>query len=883
MLLAAGACKMRDPLGNRIGVVKGTYHNTTAKFNAYFNAKEIFRKDVTNFENSYSFSYSNILPLLKLPDESAAASMATNMDQVIEKCSKVIANHKASKWTDDAYLMVGKSYFYKGDFFNAAQTFQYIYNTFPNRDLKVEALAWVGLSKMQDKLTADAVTAFEMAEANLADAKKSEKFVLSAIAQFNINQKNYEKAANILERTVRSLKNEKPARAYFYYVLGQVLEKNEKYAEATNAFKQVQGLGITYELELAAKINAFKLTNLSEGGNTDDLVRKLNDLLKDDKNADYKDQIYFVLGAIAQRKNQIDSAVTLFSKSATNSDKNLNQKALSYSQIANIYFNKKDYDKARLYYDSTRTFVQRDLPDYDKIIQRSTKLNELIADIRTIDREDSLQRVASMPEAERNKIIDQQVTKIQNRIRESKLQENQFSTYYNTQAINRFDNTEGTGSTWYFYNHNAIAAGYNEFIRRWGNRQLEDNWRISSSQTFANNKLFDNDPAFDLEKMDPAQPEKIKSRLLGTLPLTPAKLDSSNLLKQQAALKLAAIYDNDLEEYNNAIKYYELAVNNPMELRNTDEVLYNLHRLYGLNGNNIKADAIKNRLINEYPASSYTAALRNPGATLAHTATQKQAEELYETAYTDFQNHEYEKVIEAHKKFQGAEANSSLKSQFALLATMAVGHTQKPQQFEAELRKVEAAFPNENAGKQAGMFIASIEKNRTEFETRTLALEGTSYATTTNAAIISKRFEEEKRNEEEQRKREEELAEAKSYFKKATPEAKYVLVVSVNNANANLNRIRLGIGQFNRSLFADKNYLHSSKTINNETQLISVSQFNDLETAKGYFRKFMDYRSDVVGLPDDKYNVFIITTDNFARLINQQTVEDYRNYFRINF
>lgn len=881
-LIVLGACKMRDPMGNRIGVVKGSYHNTTARFNAYFNAKEIFRKDVTNFESGYTISYSNVLPLLKLPDEGTSSGMASDMDQVIEKCSKVITRHKVSKWTDDSYMLVGKAYFYKGDYFDAAQTFQYVYNTFPNKDLKEEALAWVGLSKMQDKMAEDATAAFEMAEANIADAKKSKRFVYTAMAQYYLNRKNYEKAASSLESAIKATKKDKLAKINYSYVLGQIYEKKGDYAKAVEAFKNVQGLRAPYEMELAAKINAFRLTNLSEGGNTADLVRKLNDLLNDEKNSEYKDQIYFVLGAIAQRTNQPDSAITLFKLSAANTGKNLNQKALSYSHIADIYFARKDYDKAHLYYDSTRAFVQRDHPDYDKIIERGNKLDDLIANIKIIDREDSLQHIAALPEPERTKIIDNQVAKIQSRIRESKMDQSQYSSSYNTLAINRFNNAEGGGANWYFYNNNAVASGYNEFIRRWGNRQLADNWRISS-QGVANTKIFDTDPGFDLKSIDAAQPDKIKAYLIKNLPLTPAKLDSSNQIKQQAALKLGDIYSEELEEYTSAIKYYELALNTPPPLKNEDEIIYNLSYINDLAGNKEQSAAYKNKLLTQYSGSSFANALRNPEASQIVDITQQQSEQQYELAYKDYLNRDYDKVIAANNDFQLSKTNAYLKSKFALLSALAIGKTQKLAPFESELKKIQQQYPNEEASKQAGQFIASIESNRAEFESREFALEETSIATANDAASISKRYEDQRKLEDQKREQELASAEAKSYFKKPAPNATYVLVIAVNNATANLNRIRLGVGQFNRTVFADKNYTHSSKTINNETQLISVNQFADLETAKTYYKKFMDYRNDVVGLPDEKYTVFFITTDNFARLINQTTVEEYRDYFRINF
>ena len=35
------------------------------------------------------------------------------------------------------------------------------------------------------------------------------------------------------------------------------------------------------------------------------------------------------------------------------------------------------------------------------------------------------------------------------------------------------------GSNFYFYSSTTVAFGKQEFKKRWGNRKLEDNWRLS--------------------------------------------------------------------------------------------------------------------------------------------------------------------------------------------------------------------------------------------------------------------------------------------------------------------------------------------------------------------------------------------------------------------
>nr|WP_142601006.1 tetratricopeptide repeat protein [Solitalea koreensis] len=859
------------------------YHNNTARYNSFFNAREIYRKNIEKYEQDYAFQYGALLPIIILPDENATQSLGTPMDEIIKKCSNVVDRHKVSKWVDDSYMMLGKAYFYKGDYFNAAQTFQYVYNTFPDKNLKEEAVAWIGLAKMKDKLTDEAASAFDMALGNIGDAISSKSFVHAASAEFYKQNKDYEKAAQYLDKAVASLKKVDTEKKIRYsFTLGQLYEKINANDKAIEAFKQIEKLKAPYEIDLVAKINIFRLSNITDGGKTDDLVEKLNKLLSDEKNKDYKGSIYYVLGAATLRRNDVDSALKLYKLSIKNSQDNFNQKALSYSQIGDIYFNNlKDYKQAKLYYDSTRAFIQTDNPEYSKIIERHNKLNELIENQRVINREDSLQRIALMPENQRNELIEKRVTSILETQRQAKTV-GQEQPYYNTVQVDRF-NSQGS-AIWYFYNNNAVASGYNEFVRRWGNRTLSDNWRIGSQQQFAGMNIQGNAPIDDFSTLKDAKPNDIKTYLLKNIPLTPTMLDSSNMRKQTACYNLGNIYFTDLEEYNEAITYYSLALNLTPTAQYQAELLYDIYKSYELLGNNTLASDYRNKLFSQFPNSTYATAIKEPGKkNNATDASQKAFEDQYELAYIDFQNNQFDKVLEGNTQFQISTASDYLKSKYAFLAALAIGKTQNLNKFEPELKKIKINYNDYEVSREASQLLAMIDSNRDEYMARSVALDLTSVATSNNATDVTRRLAEQQQSEGERIAREQAEAERLSYFKKPAPNAKFLFIISVNNTTANLNRTRYGINHFNMDNYPDKKYQYNTIVLNKETQLISVTQFNDLATAGEYYKRFVANRSSITPLEDDKYDVFIITTDNFARLTNQQNVIQYVNYFRNNF
>src|SRR3546814_20489842 len=87
-----------------------------------------------------------LCPIVGIPGERKAQDVAASVRTVICKASERMDRHEISKWTDNAYLMSGKSNFYRYDFQNALQNLQYVYNEYEDNDIRQEALAWIGLS-----------------------------------------------------------------------------------------------------------------------------------------------------------------------------------------------------------------------------------------------------------------------------------------------------------------------------------------------------------------------------------------------------------------------------------------------------------------------------------------------------------------------------------------------------------------------------------------------------------------------------------------------------------------------------------------------------------------------------------------------------------------
>ncbi|MFZ9658575.1 MAG: hypothetical protein ACO29Z_07835, partial [Crocinitomicaceae bacterium] len=88
LLLLSWACSTENntPL-NRF------YHQTTAKYNGHFNAKELMRVSLKTYHDSRKEDFYTILPIFPVPSEKDVKGMLPAIDTAVMKCSKVILNH----------------------------------------------------------------------------------------------------------------------------------------------------------------------------------------------------------------------------------------------------------------------------------------------------------------------------------------------------------------------------------------------------------------------------------------------------------------------------------------------------------------------------------------------------------------------------------------------------------------------------------------------------------------------------------------------------------------------------------------------------------------------------------------------------------------------
>ena len=127
------ACSSRKKKSEVKGFKK-FYHNTTAKFNGYFNAEELMKESMVTLQDMNVDNYNKILSVYDYVNIDNNQAVKADMDKAIEKLSTVATIHEVSNYVDDCYLNIGKAQFYKQDYIAAEETFIFFEEVFDPRN-----------------------------------------------------------------------------------------------------------------------------------------------------------------------------------------------------------------------------------------------------------------------------------------------------------------------------------------------------------------------------------------------------------------------------------------------------------------------------------------------------------------------------------------------------------------------------------------------------------------------------------------------------------------------------------------------------------------------------------------------------------------------------
>ena len=862
-------------------VFSRTYHGTTTHYNFYFNARERMKLAAGTLADAHEDKYDRVLSVFQIGDLNKAKAVFPDLDEAIKKASIAITRHtmniKGKKdrsirehnpWIPECYLVVGQSQFYKHDFWSSIETFQYISSEYKDDPIRPEALLWLTRSYLELGKTTDAEYLLDYLKADKQFPIKLRGFYNAVLAQYHLQKNDVPRAAEAL-KLAASTSKKKDDRARYYFILGQLYQRSDSTELAFGAYQKVIKLNPDYEMAFNARINRARCYDVNSG-DAGIVKRELMKMLKDIKNKEYQDQIYYALAGVAIQEKNEPVAVDYLNKSIQASSGNNTQKSLSYLELGNLYLNRPEYIPAAAYYDSCLTNLTNEHPDYFDIQAKRNSLDRLVKNLKVIITEDSLQRLAAMSPAEREAAIGQLVeaedaekarqkaaAEEQQRVEEQQIQEEK-ELKSQPRAITQ-PGSAAQGA-WYFYNQSAISFGFTEFQKRWGNRKQEDNWRRSEKEMVMGD--FGDTATVDTTSNQPNLNDSIakldskarKEAYLAQIPSSAEKIGESHLRIAEAYYNCGVIYREQLSNYKASINSFETLDTRYPDNKYKQPSYYNLYRTYLQIGDSAKANFYKNYILTNYPESDYARLILNPNFFKELKRKSEVMEVFYENTYRAFLNRQYDKVIERTLEAStDFPPNSKLTPKFAYLKALAIGKTRTINDFQFELEDVIRRYPKDSVSFKAKEILDYIKGNNV----KATAIDTLPVDTLNMVDPFAKS--------------------AKYSF---DPKGQQFFVILYPKGALQTQELVTKIDAFNNIDFPDNNLTVNKGNLDLTLQYIAVMTFGNKDDAMLYYETIISEENLINNFDPEQVRFYVISQENLSELTRTKDIKAYSEFFQ---
>lgn len=860
-LAFVGCKKTKDTFTSR------TYHRTVSKFNPLFNGQQAMIQGEASLALSHRDDFSKILKVFKEGDEAAASGVKPTMDKAIEKAAKVVQEHsmmirneQKNAYIDDSYLLLGKARYYKREYMEALETFNYCVQQYPDSKNYEEARYWAARTETALGNYLSAKDKFEKMYRSEDVPKRLRGDVFAAYGQLEIDQKHYSVAAQLMQQASDKTKD-KQKEVRWLFIVGQLQAASGQDYEASQTFKKVIKKGPPYDLLFQAQLNRARSYDV-DLQDPEVVFDDLKAMLKDDKNYDNRDQIYYVMAEVAEKLEDEGMMEEYLKKSIRTSTTNNNQKALSYLKLAEMNFENRIYTVAAAYYDSTYSNLEKENARFEEVKLKKESLDELVNNLKIIELEDSLQNLASLGEKQRLKKIQDIIDKEREAEEEAKRKEEMQlnNPFANGESITANNQSSVSGGQWYFYNQNLRAVGVRDFTNRFGNRKLEDNWRRKDKETIA--EFSDNSSEGDIAGKEGGEDagagddgESKVQEYLAKVPLTEEQIAASDKKIIDAYINVGTIYKDNFKDLNAAETELKALLKRYSDFEMRGRVLYTLYRINVLADDPKDAEYYKNLIKKEYPDSEYAKLVDGEIVTGEQDASA--ALKYYTKTFNRYKEKEYKKTVSMADSGASAYSNTVQGPQFLMLKAYSLGRMGKKDQMVQTLTVVTAQYQNTDQAKEAQRVLNQIGSDEK-------AEEGTKEDTKAAAAEAEKSE-----------------APESPYKESASEQHRYIVVVP--NTKGLVSNLTVEISDFNQKFFKNNALKTRAIYLNPKEQMIMVSGIPDKKVGLQYMSNITQQKVLEKQLGPEPVKHFVISNTNFQVFYSEKDFEGYLEYYKKNY
>ena len=743
------------------------WHAFNAKYNTYYNGTLAYIDGSLEKETGNKDNYTEQIPLYTVSNKNSREIGKANFDRAIEKCEKAIHQHSIKRrpeWTKNrrktakdiewlsrreynpflwkAWMLMGRSQFYQGDFESAAATFSYMSRLYATQPaIYGKARAWLAKCYIEQNWNYDAE---DVIRNMLRDSIhwRAQKEWDYTFADYYIHTGNAEQAIPYLRKVI-SHEMRRKQKAREWYLMGQLQASIGNKKEAYKAFRHVIRQNPPYELAFNARI---AMTEVMAKDNAGKMISRLKRMAASDNNKEYQDQIYYAIGNIHLSRKDTLQAITAYEKGNQKSTRNGIEKGVLLLHLGDLYWTKEKFSDARRCYGEAIGLLDKDRKDYQQLANRSKVLDELVPYTDAVQLQDSLQQLARMSEKERNAAIDRVIDALKKKEKEERNRKaeeeaestlrqdggnfannNNFASSNSPQKNNEKSTDTPANGQWYFYSPLTVSQGKAQFQKLWGKRDNVDNWQRINKTVVANAAGAEEmtDEQRDSLAQAAEQEELLKQTsdsavndphrreyYLAQIPFTPEQLAESNKLLEDGLYHAGVIFKDKLDNLPLSRKSLLRLVNNHPDYAHLDDAYYHLYLLYSRERKPEMAQTYLQKLKAEYPESQWTTLLSDPYyAENAKRGVQIE-DSLYTLTYQAFRDGEYDKVERNAQISRNRFPDGANRDKFLFIGGLSKLNDGDIKSCLADLKEVVSKYPDSRLSEMAGMIINGVDAGR---------------------------------------------------------------------------------------------------------------------------------------------------------------------------
>lgn len=690
----------------------------STEFNVLYNGELAFNDAKNQLAAGYRDNFWEILPIERIHVEEAEAkapgsNRSGDFNRAEEKAAKAVQKHSMyidgkeyNPQIDEAYMLLGKARYYDGRFIPALDAFNFILDRYPTSNSINKAKVWK--AKTNIRLNNEEFAIYNLKrmfdEAELDEEDRVDGAAM--LAQAYVNLDSIPQALEYMKIAAANVKD-KELKGRYTFIKGQLYNHLSEKDSANMAFDEVIEMNRKTSRSYLINAHMEKARNFDyENGDRVAFLELFEALGKDRENRPFLDRIYHENAEFYRKTDSLEDAVAFYNKSIQSFMQDRVLQSKNYHVLAEINFDDAQYKTAGAYYDSTLTFMQDSSREWRRVNKKRENLEDVIKYEDIATHNDSILRLVNMSEADQLAYFTDFTTKLKEKAvqdsldavkNERRIADNEFY------KKDRSNTGSGTGSTFYFYTQTTVSYGKQEFRKIWGDRKLEDNWRLSSSRSSMESLEVETTeevvPIADNELFKP-------ETYIALIPTDQKVIDSIGIDRNFAYYQLGLIYMEKFREYELAANRLETLLTNSPEERLVVPAKYNLFKIYEILERNDRADQYKNDILNNHSDTRYAEILRNPNSQLP--TDESSPEFKYKQVYRDFEGQRYADVIDQSDEYITIYNGTDIAPKFELLKATAIGRQEGFAAYKEALNFVALSYPNSEEGKQAQHIYTNI-------------------------------------------------------------------------------------------------------------------------------------------------------------------------------